>query len=324
VIKNNVISNILDRLYIGFRQRGNNYFEFTSNTVFNHVGRHGLIQLSNTKTSKINNNLFSNPKMMGTTPTISDEQLGSDNVVTYLFSSDSIPEGGSIEMKNNNIFYTDDVEAYFTSADTVMKSPVLGPNFLAALGDATDAYFSEVVTLNSVPSRAPVLQYTMEAINDRASLDLTDIMVEPIERAGTAFDEGYLFDFSTFDPCYGDDLVSATAATDGGKVGARSYCGLEVVSVDNVLRYNEALNLKAFPNPTAGATTITYTLTQGGTVSVMMYNATGQVVATVSTGQQVSGEHTVEFNKMSSLPAGMYFVNLFTEEGRMFTRIVKN
>lgn len=323
VIRNSVIGNILDRLYIGFRQRSNNYFEFSGNTVFNHVGRHGLIQLSNTKETKINNNLFSNPKMMGTTPTISDEQIGFDNVITYLFTSDSIPVGGSIEMKNNNIFYTDDVMAYFNSTDTVQQSPVFGPNFRAVLGDTTDAYFTEVVTLNSVPSRERVLAYTKEAINDRESVDLLDMMVEPLNRAGSDFDNGYIYDFSTFDPCYGDEFASYTAATDGGRVGARGACGA-VVSTRNYMNYNGSLNLTAFPNPTGASVTLSYTLTKGGAVSVMLYDAAGKQVATVFSGQQIPGDYSVNIDNMSSMPAGMYFANIFTPEGRMFTRIAKN
>ncbi|MEL7162709.1 MAG: hypothetical protein AAFN92_18265, partial [Bacteroidota bacterium] len=41
VFRNNVIHNVLDRLYIGFRHASLNYFQFSGNTVFNHVGRHG-------------------------------------------------------------------------------------------------------------------------------------------------------------------------------------------------------------------------------------------------------------------------------------------
>lgn len=323
VITNNVIGNILDRLYIGFRQRSNNYFEFTNNTVYNHVGRHGLIQLSNTKTAKINNNLFSNPKMMGTTPSISDEQISFDNQITYLFTSDTIAEGGSIEMLNNNIFYTDDVLEFFNTTDSVAKAPILGPNFTAALSSPVeDAFFEDKVELISVPSRAPVLEYTKMALNDRASLELTDMMVEPLENQGTPFDEGYIFDFSTFNPCFVDGSPSTTGATDGFRVGARTAC--TTVGTRDIIAYNQRLNLKASPNPAGSSTTISYTLTETGVVNVILYDALGKQVATVFTGEQVPGEHNVEFNGMGQLATGMYFANLFTAEGRMFTRIVKN
>lgn len=331
MITNSVIGNILDRLYIGFRQTSNNYFEFSNNTVYNHVGRHGLIQLSNTREAVIKNNLFSNPKMMGTTPSISDEQLGSSSdVSTPLFSSENMPDGGSIDMRNNNIFYTADVEAYFAPADSIEKSPVFDPEFEALLGDAIDdAFFTEEVTLNNVPGRQRVLDYTIQAINDRESTDLLDMMVEPIERAGTDFDNGYLFDFSTFDPCY--DLasapMSATGATDGGAVGARTACGLpafDPTSTRDLLRYNPALNLQAFPNPSAGEMTLTYTLSESGPVSVMLYDATGKKVSVVYTGTQGVGDYTVGVNNMGNLAPGMYIAHLFTPEGRMFARIVKN
>lgn len=327
IIRNNVIHNVLDRLYIGFRQTSTNYVEISSNTVFNHVGRHGLIQLGNTRDAKITNNLFSNPKMMGTTPSLSDEQLGPElGVVTYLISADGDTEGRDMDVRNNNIFYTDDVLAYFNSADSVMQCPVLDPTMTTILGDdADEAFFTDVVTLPSVPSRAPVLQYTMEAINDRASTDLTDMMVEPIIRQGTPFDNGYLFDFSTFDACYTDGSQSLTGATDGGRVGARTICGAETVSVPRVIRYNAALNLRAFPNPTGNETALNYTLGQTGDVSIQVYDMSGKLMISRDFGQQLPGDHTMNLAQMSNLPTGIYAVHLFsTGEGRMYTRVVKN
>ena len=66
IISNCVMYNVLDRVFIGFRQQGLNYFEYTNNTLFNHIGRHGMIQLKNTRESVIKDNIFMNPSMIGT------------------------------------------------------------------------------------------------------------------------------------------------------------------------------------------------------------------------------------------------------------------
>ena len=322
VITNNVIHNILDRLYIGFRQQGNNYFEFSRNTVFNHVGRHGLIQLKNTKESVINDNLFINPSIIGTSPGLANEQINFVDSVTFLFTLDTIVPGASLEMNNNNIHYTEDVLDHYATFDSVSKPPILSPTFIELLGDTTNAYTTVEVELNNVPSRAPIIQYAREAVLFPDSVGITDIMVEPIEREGTDYDEGYLFDFSTFDPCYSEDSPLVTAGTDGIPVGANFLCPY-VVSLNNPT-INTTLGLTAMPNPAGGSTTLAFSLSQRGQVVLDVFDTNGRRVAQLLAGERPAGTHTVQWSDMSGLAAGMYFANLQTEEGRMFIRIVKN
>ncbi len=321
VISNNVMHNLLDRLYIGFRQKGLNYFEFTNNTVFNHVGRHGMIQLKNTKESIIKDNLFMNPSIMGTAPFLADEQINHVGVTNYLISIDTLVNGASLDISNNNIFWTDDVLNHYASFDSVSKPMVLSPEVVAALSFPEDAYFTEVLELNNVPSRAPLIKYAREAITYRDSVGITDIMVEDISFAGTPFDKGYLFDFSKFDPCYSPSATSATAASDGGPVGVRFLCPGLVNSTKNTV-YNPELALKAAPNPSQDFTTLTYNLSRDGKVNLAIFDITGKMVTNLYSGNLPAGNHTIEWNGLNNVAKGLYFANLQTEEGRMFIKIV--
>ncbi|MBL0025214.1 MAG: T9SS type A sorting domain-containing protein [Saprospiraceae bacterium] len=320
VIRNNVIHNILDRLYIGFRQKGLNYFDFSQNTVFNHVGRHGLIQLRNTKQSIIKDNLFMNPSIMGTSPTLANEQITYLNKTNYLFTIDSIVPGATMNMSNNNIFWTQDVLNHYTASTLVTKPLILSPEVAGMLADPSKAYFTEVLELNNVPSRAPVIKSSGEAVKYPDSVGITDIMVEDISFKGTAFDKGYLFDWSKFDPCYNKNSLSAKSASDGGAVGSRFMCNY--VSSTEELVFNPLLDFSSSPNPTSNITTFKYNLANSSQVDLSVFDMRGNKIINIFNGIKGPGYHNETWTGANELPTGMYFANLQTEEGRMFVKIV--
>ncbi|MCB9266194.1 MAG: T9SS type A sorting domain-containing protein [Lewinellaceae bacterium] len=319
VIHNCVAHNILDRLFIGFRQQGLNYFEFTNNTIFNHIGTFGMIQLNNTKESIIKDNLFMNPSMIGTSPTLAAEQITYQNIVSYLFTIDTLVEGASMDMSNNNIFWTQDVLDYYATSDSVSQPPILSPEVEGMLADPSSAYFTEVLELNNVPDRAPLIQYCQEAIMYRDSVGITDIMVEDISFAGTPWDKGYLFDFSQFDPCYSNTTMSATAASDGGPVGVRFLC--DYTSPTSERAYNPDLNLTSAPNPASGSTQLSFHLQQGGQINLSVFDLNGRLVSTLFNGTLPAGSHTASWENLDNISKGMYFANLQTAQGRMFVKI---
>lgn len=321
IIKDCYIHNLLDRVYIGFRQLGVNYFEFSGNTVYNHVGRHGLIQLKNAKETIIKNNLFINPMIQGSKPDLANEQILHLNEQIYLFTIDSIVEGASIDMTNNNVFWTDDVENHYATFDSVTKPNILSPLFAAQLANPDDAFFSEVIELNNVPDRAPLIAFARESIETRASSGLTNIMVEPAN-LNTNPDNPNVFNFAEYDPCYSESTQSGTAATDGGALGARWACNYSVNVTDRF--YNTSLNLSTAPNPASTATTISYQTFETGKVNLTIFDVSGRPVTTLVNAEQLAGPHTINWDEVANVPAGMYFANLQTTSGRMFIRIVVN
>ncbi|MEN0002985.1 MAG: T9SS type A sorting domain-containing protein [Bacteroidota bacterium] len=318
IMRNTVVHNIQDRF---MRSQGasdpHNYIEIDHCTSFNTVGRHGHIQLGRVRTAKITNNLFSNPIMLGSSPFYTDEQTQPDNDLHSVITLDTLLESTTLEISNNNIFWTEDVTNYWASVDTINAPNVLSQLVEQSLGaDAANASFSEPLSLNNVPQT--ILEYVQDLYTNPAAEDMFDFIVEDDVLDGTPFDSGNLFDFDDFDPCYSTDAVSATAAIDGGGVGVRSFCPELATSLSEVV--NEALALEIFPNPTTEQTTFRFDLDQASEVRVSVFSLSGQLVGQPVNAMLPSGNHN--FNWNINLPKGMYLVNLQTEMGMMTQKLV--
>jgi hypothetical protein len=85
-------------------------------------------------------------------------------------------------------------------------------------------------------------------------------------------------------------------------------------------RLASMLELAARPNPTSGATTISYMLPDDSRVTVSLYDVTGQLVRTlVAASVQKAGRHEIEWDGISAsgeaVPSGAYFYRLETSRG---------
>jgi len=327
IIKNNVIHNFLDRVYIGFRQQGLNYFELSKNTIFNHVGRHGFVQLKNTKESVIKDNFIQNPSIMGNFPFFSNEQINLKDIKTPLFTLDTIVEGGSVTMLNNNIHWTEDVLNHYATFDSVTKPELFSPTFeMAMTNDVADATFEEVLELENTPSRDPLIQYAREMILYKDSVGITDIMVQDsflIDALGRQDDFPYVYNFDNFSPCYDMSSMSATAATDGGAVGAPDFCADLINSVGNT-DFDPAIALTAFPNPANNEITFNYTLRRPGQVFLSIVDMRGALVERVISGAQIAGQKSISYDRLGNLSNGMYIAAISTPTGRMYVKFMKN
>ena len=65
------------------------------------------------------------------------------------------------------------------------------------------------------------------------------------------------------------------------------------------------------PNPAARNISISYTLPEGGPVSLKLYDMTGRLVTTIASGQQSAGTHNCRFESLA-LPRGVYVLELET------------
>jgi hypothetical protein len=68
-----------------------------------------------------------------------------------------------------------------------------------------------------------------------------------------------------------------------------------------------------FPNPFNPSTTSRYGLLRKSHVTLTVYNAPGQQVATLVNGEQKAGYHEVRFDG-SGLAGGLYFYRIQTED----------
>ena len=320
IMRNVIVHNIQDRF---FRSQGgtqpHNYIEIDHCTSFNTAGRHGHIQLGRALEAKITNNLFMNPILMGSSPAYTDEQTQPDDDLHKVITIDTLYENTNLQIAANNIFWTEDVTDYWASNDTVSAPGVLSDLIVQSLGGAAgDAFFSEVLELESVPGS--ILQYVVDLYADPTATDMYDFIVEDEILAGTPFDSGNLFDFSSFSPCYDPSAMSATAGLDGGPIGAVATCDDLINSVDGP-GINPALGLLLSPNPVSTSGMVSFTTTETGMVSLAVYDLTGRQVKHLHNGFLLGGQHQFEWAP-AGMQAGLYIVHLRTEEGQMSARVV--
>ena len=320
VMRNTIVHNIQDRF---FRSQGgsepHNYIEIDNCTSFNTIGRHGFIQLGRVVEAKITNNLFIDPIMLGSSPFYTNEQSQPDDDLHKVITLDTLYDNTALTISNNNIFWNQPVMDYWASNDTVSAPGFLSDLVMDNLGAAaSDAYFTESLTLNSVPGS--ILEYVEDLYANPAAEDMYDFIVEDVVVAGTAFDSGNLFDFSTFDPCYDSSSQSASAGTHGGAVGALFLCS-ELTNVFEVA-VNEELELQTAPNPAGEFTQITYNLKQASQVELSVFDMNGRLVETLTSAKLPAGNHQTTWDNLQNKASGMYFVNLQTEEGRMYIKVM--
>ncbi len=87
----------------------------------------------------------------------------------------------------------------------------------------------------------------------------------------------------------------------------------------NTQTYIESNDLRqsfnAFPNPSTGNVTITFTLAKAGSVTVRISDNTGKKVVDVVTNKSYEiGKHNIEYDG-KDLPSGLYFYTISTNEG---------
>jgi len=80
------------------------------------------------------------------------------------------------------------------------------------------------------------------------------------------------------------------------------------------------------PNPFSGKTSITYEIPQRSSVSLKIYNATGQLIKIIEEGEKEAGRYIAVwdgFNEYrNKVPAGIYFYNLETDRNRITKKMI--
>ncbi|WP_052733079.1 PA14 domain-containing protein [Hymenobacter terrenus] len=82
--------------------------------------------------------------------------------------------------------------------------------------------------------------------------------------------------------------------------------------------------VEAYPNPTAGRTTLRYELPQAGPVRLEVLNSQGRVVAVLVNGQQSAGAQEAVFDAPARQGISLYYVRLTTPAGTSSSRLTVN
>jgi endoglucanase len=87
-------------------------------------------------------------------------------------------------------------------------------------------------------------------------------------------------------------------------------------------------NLRIKPNPVDRLSEINYTLPAESRISITLYSLTGSIVATLASGTEIPGDHTIYWhgddNSGRPLPRGIYICIIETDKKREFLKIIKN
>lgn len=122
-----------------------------------------------------------------------------------------------------------------------------------------------------------------------------------------------------FDFAYETTAESYTASTAGQPLGALKWFDMVVSVNDNWTPHiaEEYELYSNYPNPFNPETTIRYQIGNREHVSLIIYNALGQRVATLVDDIQEVGVHNVRWNGMTDsgriLPSGVYLYQLQTD-----------
>lgn len=230
VVRNCIMYNITDRVLRSFDSPGDhNYIEFDHNTIFRHAGRNGGFQFETVKELKISNNLLLNPCAYGNHLPFLEASIYYPDVGS-VFLLQEPTAGASYTFSNNNIAWSPELLAYWHANDSVDTPSIFSDTLIAALGGETAAnstFFSEWLTLQKAPDQNQEMIDFVSASYGSSSASALEMIAagiilhtEDISRTGEATDYNNLFDYSSFNHSYDNSTRSATAATDGGPVGA--------------------------------------------------------------------------------------------------------
>jgi hypothetical protein len=64
------------------------------------------------------------------------------------------------------------------------------------------------------------------------------------------------------------------------------------------------------PNPAKDRLDITYTIARDQSISLRLFNTAGQLVATLASGRETAGKHTMTWQRHKALSSGIYFLKL--------------
>lgn len=303
-----VVQNVTGYLIMDRMLRGMggsiDYLLWDHNTVFNHQGRHGGLQLGKVNTAIITNNLFINTQYQGNHDGI-EEQTQPENDDIYLITIDEINEGTVLEIRNNNFAWSNEIIEFWNNEPATSKPQILTPSIAAYLGDAVGkAYFEEFVTFVNTPS---VPMDLLEAL-------FMPEMPDPAPSWMDSDDVGV----ANIDASYSSEYVSYTAADNDFPLGDLNHFpelkaqweAFETSVDEDVMIRPETFELMAaYPNPFNPTTNLSFALQRSTEVSMSVYNVLGQRLVFKNLGVYPAGIHSITFDA-SHLSSGIYIVQM--------------
>ena len=204
-------------------------------------------------------------------------------------------------------------------------SATLAVNGVNACGSGT-AYTTTVTSLAS-----PVATYSLST---HSVPQVTNVAVTFTGSASGGTTYSWSFDGGTASPGTGAGPQTVSWTTTGTKTVTLTLDngGCTSTYTDTIQVYkpngintlsNTVINtMNIVPNPTAGQANISIGLTEETSVSILVYDITGQLVATVYNGALSAGDHSIAFNT-DNIVSGVYLVKVTDGKSSLLKRFVK-
>jgi hypothetical protein len=101
-------------------------------------------------------------------------------------------------------------------------------------------------------------------------------------------------------------------------VTKKDYIQYESYAIVTLVGVNESDNTGVYafglmlpnPNPAKDRLDITYTIARDQSISLRLFNTAGQLVATLASGRETAGKHTMTWQRHKALSSGIYFLKL--------------
>jgi hypothetical protein len=308
IITNNTLVNSYDRLV---RHRNGagviKNMEFSNNTIINHGGYFGFMELGNVgDTVKITNNLVINGMSFGADQSdatrltefnmhTEKDALGQNKIVWI----GSVPNDSTKYILSNNVYSVSSELATFYTANNVSEGPIMTDFIKAKISNPTTAWVKKSVSVTAAPA----------AMTDLVSWYYLT------KKKGVTPDHDYNrmtinYMLNTLNCKYNANDI-AFMGTNGKPVGDSSWGS----SVINSLKNNmiDKMDLANYPNPFSDKTVLRFSLSVSSNVNVEITDVTGKQIRNENLGRYNSGTNSVIINR-NELKSGMYFLKINAEQ----------
>ena len=280
------------------------YLKVDHVTCFNNTS--GNISSEYPKEVVLTNNLFKDTQMSGDVPSMVDPlETNPDKFHASCFDFDTIWDASKITIRNNNIFYSDEVKAMWAKYDTIFEPLKVNPMAMRALGDdSIHAAFSEVITFKTVCD--PQFAYIEGFILDQSTTEY------PSQHCLGGDGGGYFPD--QIDASYNTDSESYTAGDDGYPLGDLNWWPELKIKWENGEELGEARHMltklvKVYPNPASDQLFVS--TDYKSELRMSLYSILGkEVQSTVFNGGYLNTD-------VSSLTKGVYFYRVSEINGKL-------
>jgi hypothetical protein len=283
-----------------------NYIEIDHFTAFNIIGFHGTLQLGKAKNAIVKNSVFANTQLTGDNPMTTEQTQPEKSF--FVITLDTIYPGGNYEIRNNNIFWDQEVIDMWAQIDTVNVPGLVNPTMLAAAATTLEnAIFSEHLSFANVC--APPVAYIAATYANPAASEFP-------ENWCVGFEDG--INPEEIDVSYSETSISYTAADMGYPVGDLNfYPELKTLWEEgfdlSTVSVNEAparQSIMAYPNPVRDA--------------LYLNQEADEIIIYSMIGNQVLRAHNVQSINVSELSNGIYIVSLAKDNHISTQKIMVN